>query len=218
MTFIGNAFLVQGDTDTVPTLLEMLADDGIEIEGNPDLYRRVYTHFGIDEARELRERANSRSITDVRRIFILVAPGLTNEAQNALLKTLEEPPAGAQFFIVIPSPETLLGTLRSRTQSLDLGMRQSLSIVDARTFLKSTPRARIEMLKPLLEKDEDDKRDIGGVITFLSSLERILTARAGEESAREGIEAIYRARKYAGDKGSLTKALLEHVALLAPVI
>jgi hypothetical protein len=69
------------------------------------------------------------------------------------------------------------------------------------------------MLKPLLEKNDDDRRDIGAIITFLSSLERML---ADMPHAREGIDAVYRTRKYAGDKGSLLKPLLEHVALLCP--
>ena len=68
------------------------------------------------------------------------------------------------------------------------------------------------MLKPLLEKDEDDKRDIGKIVAFLSALERALKRKP------EGLHAIYRARKYIGDKGALVKPLLEQVALLVPKI
>ena len=51
---------------------------------------------------------------------------------------------------------------------------------------------------------------------FLSSLERILAKRVS--TSREGIDAVYSARKYATDKGSMLKSLLEQVALLTPVV
>jgi hypothetical protein len=73
------------------------------------------------------------------------------------------------------------------------------------------------MLKPLLEKDEDDRRNIGAIIAFLSSLEYTLSVHPYEK-VREGLDAIYRARTYIGDKGALVKPLLESVALLVPRI
>ncbi len=138
---------------------------------------------------------------------------MTNEAQNALLKTLEEPSADALFFIVVPSPQSLLPTLRSRAQTLVLRQNAIGGPVDAKAFLKAGAQERLEMLKPLLDKDEDDMRDVSSSIAFLIALERELSREPGE--SRGGLEAVYRARKYIGDKGSLMKALLEQVALLA---
>lgn len=210
----GNTHVVRGDESSLPALYNLLYKDGLRVEGNPDAYVRVYSHFGIDEARELSARAYGKAMGGSVRIFIAVFPVITNEAQNALLKTLEEPPAGSMFFLVTPSPTTLLPTLRSRAQMLDLGLRED-SLVNAKLFLKAKPRDRVDMLKPLLEKNDDDRRDIGAIITFLSSLERML---AGMKGSREGIDAVYRARMYAGDKGSLLKPLLEQVALLSPML
>ena len=70
------------------------------------------------------------------------------------------------------------------------------------------------MLKPLLPKEKEE-RDLGAIIAFLSALERTL-GQMGTEKAKEGLEAIYLARKYITDKGSLLKTLLEQVAFLAP--
>lgn len=222
MKLAGNTFLVQGDASSLPELTAKLAAEGIRVVGNSDVYVREYTHFGIDEARELTARAYGKSMTGSRRVFIALFPIITAEAQNALLKTLEEPPSDALFFLVTAAPMMLLPTLRSRAQMLELVVDEK-SIVDTLKFLKAKPRDRIDMLKPLLEKNEDERRDIGAIITFLSSLEcRLSTmsnSRPGVESARrEGIESVYRARMYAGDKGSLLKPLLEQVALLVPVV
>ncbi len=84
-------------------------------------------------------------------------------------------------------------------------------------FLVAAPRARIEMLKPLLEKDADDHRDVGAMNTFLSALEQALADVPSADRGtahREGIKAVYRARKHIGDTGALIKPLLEQVALL----
>ena len=210
----GNTYLVRGGEADLPELFRLLTTEGIEVVGNPDLYVRVYGHFGIDEARELTARAYGRSLGAGRRVFIAVFPVITNEAQNALLKTLEEPPAGSLFFLVTSAPAALLPTLKSRAQTIDL-LPDSEGTVSAGAFIKAAPRERIEMLKPLLEKNDDDRRDIGNIIMFLSSLERML---APMQNARQGIDAVYRARAYAADKGSLLKPLLEQVALLVPVL
>ncbi|HTR19063.1 MAG TPA: hypothetical protein VMH91_03775 [Candidatus Paceibacterota bacterium] len=212
MDFVGNVQLVAGDSSILETIVELLRKEGIEPRGNPDVYVREYGSFGVDEARELSARASSRAISSARRVFIVFAPSMTNEAQNALLKTLEEPSADALFFIVVPSPQMLLPTLRSRAQLLALGADRNDLLVDPAAFLKAKQEKRLDMLKPLLDKDEDDKRDLGASIAFLSGLEQELSRDV--EKNREGLEAVYRARKFIGDKGSLAKALLEQVALL----
>lgn len=221
MAFVGNVQLVRGDAETAQFVLSILEQEGISVHGNPDLYIRNYGQFGVDDARDIRERASTRALGE-RRIFVITMAGITGEAQNALLKTLEDAPGNSLFFFIVPSPETLLPTVRSRSQELHLDAKAAESAVDPAAFLAATPAQRIALLEPLLEKGEDDKRDLGAVLTFLSSLERILGggARAeseGAESARrEGLESVYRARRYLADRGALVKPLLEQVALLVP--
>lgn len=209
----GNTHLVEGTHDTIPALLSLLENEGIQTAGNPDIYVRAYGSFGANEARELRDRAGARAIAGERRIFIIATPTMTREAQNALLKTLEEPPADAMFFIIVSSPETLLSTLRSRMQYLTVPDKKNGGIIDTKRFIAASPEKRLEMLKPLLEKGDDDKRDLGAQLSFLAALERDIGSRS-----KEGLRAVYRARKYIGDKGALVKPLLEQVALLIPKV
>lgn len=212
-SLVGNVHLVAGTTQAIPRILSLLKAEGIVVESNPDIYIREYKAFGVDDAIELRDRSNRRPVAGLQRIFIISTPGMTNEAQNALLKTLEEPPADAAFFLIVPAPEMLLRTLRSRAQTLLLEQaNEREGGIDAPAFLAATPQKRLDMLKPLLEKDEDDKRDTGKILGFLSSLERLLARKP------EGLHALYRARKYIGDKGALIKPLLEQVALLVPKV
>ena len=217
MQYVG-AYVVRGGEATLDALLDRLANDNILERGSPDLFARVYRAFGVDDAEELRRRARTKPVAARQRIFALVVPSITTEAQNSLLKTLEEPSAGAAFFLITPAPETLLPTIRSRSQFLEIATKHETELlVDADDFLAASPEKRITMLKPLYDH-EDEGRDVGSVIAFLSALERRFSEVKLTPEKEDGIHAIYRARKYATDKGSLLKSLLEQVALIAPQV
>lgn len=216
MRLIGNVHIVQGDETTLPEIMEALEASGIDTKANPDIDVRVYAQFRVDDARSLVDRAQTKAVSASRRVFITISPNLLYEAQNTLLKTLEEPVGDALFFFLVPAPDALLPTVRSRAQIHASTSDRASDEVDAHEFLASSPQKRIDMLKGVLAKDDDDVRDISGALTLLSSLERILATSAAEN--REGIEAVYRARAYISDKGSLLKALLEQVALLTPIM
>lgn len=211
MSIAGHAHLVMGGSNAIEGVRTYLAREGIAVEANPDLYQKTFSYFGVDDAREIADRASTKALHG-RRIFIVAAASMTSEAQNALLKTIEEPVEGTLFFLITPAPHMLLPTLRSRMQLLSVEAETDHHAIDAELFLAASPAKRIDMLSPLLEKGEDERRDIAGILMFLSSLECLLEKEP--QSGRTGIEAVYRARKYAGDKGSLLKPLLEQVALL----
>jgi DNA polymerase III subunit gamma/tau len=75
------------------------------------------TNRGIDEIRELREGARYRPARDRFKVYILdEAHQITDAAFNALLKTLEEPPAHVVFMMATTAPEDIPQTIRSRCQ------------------------------------------------------------------------------------------------------
>lgn len=211
------AYLVRGGASTLDTLIDRLGKEKVIERGSPDLFARTYRKFGVDEAEDIRARARTKPVAGESRVFAFFAPSMTTESQNALLKTLEEPSANALFFIITPSPEMLLATVRSRVQTLEIDTGKSgETLVDVDAFLDAEPQKRLDLLKPLYEHDEDEGRDMASVFAFLQSLERRFSAEKASLARNEGLEAIYRARKFAGDKGSLIKALLEQMALLTP--
>jgi DNA polymerase-3 subunit delta' len=76
----------------------------------------------IDQVRDAIERTAYRPFEGKRRVVIVDdADALVPEAQNALLKTLEEPPAASTFVLVTSRPDVLLPTVRSRCQRLRFG-------------------------------------------------------------------------------------------------
>ena len=74
------------------------------------------SHNGVDDARELRERAGFAPVRDRYKIFILdEAHMVTQQGFNALLKIVEEPPEHVMFIFATTEPEKVIGTIRSRT-------------------------------------------------------------------------------------------------------
>jgi DNA polymerase III subunit delta' len=101
---------------------------------HPDVILLEGAGLGIDEIRAAIESSGYRPFEGRRRVFILdEADRLSAEIQNALLKTLEEPPPSSSFILVTSRPEVLLPTVRSRCPMLRFGR---LSIADVERLLR----------------------------------------------------------------------------------
>ena len=107
----------EGPTDTpcgvCPSCVELARGgagslDVIEID--------AASHGGVDDARDLRERATYAPIRDRYKIFIIdEAHMVTSAGFNALLKIVEEPPEHIKFIFATTEPDKVIGTIRSRT-------------------------------------------------------------------------------------------------------
>lgn len=97
--------------------------DVLEIDGA--------SNRGIEEVRELRETVKYAPATSRFKIYIIdEVHMLTKEAFNALLKTLEEPPAHVKFMFATTEPEKVLATILSRCQRFDLRRIPAALIVE----------------------------------------------------------------------------------------
>jgi DNA polymerase-3 subunit gamma/tau len=107
----------EGPTDTpcgnCPSCIELSRDGG----GSLDVVEiDAASHNGVDDARDLRERAVFAPARDRFKIFILdEAHMVTPQGFNALLKIVEEPPEHVKFIFATTEPEKVIGTIRSRT-------------------------------------------------------------------------------------------------------
>lgn len=74
------------------------------------------SHGGVDDARDLRERATFAPARDRFKIFIIDEAHMVSSAGfNALLKIVEEPPPHIKFVFATTEPDKVIGTIRSRT-------------------------------------------------------------------------------------------------------
>ncbi|WP_374947799.1 DNA polymerase III subunit gamma and tau [Agreia sp.] len=107
----------QGPTDTpcgvCPSCVELGRDGG----GSLDVVEiDAASHNGVDDARDIRERAVFAPARDRFKIFILdEAHMVTPQGFNALLKIVEEPPEHVKFIFATTEPDKVIGTIRSRT-------------------------------------------------------------------------------------------------------
>jgi DNA polymerase-3 subunit delta' len=89
---------------------------------HPDVIHLASAEIGIDDIRDAIQSAGYRPFEGKRRLFILDgADKLSSEIQNALLKTLEEPPPSSGFVLVTSRPDSLLPTVLSRCPLLRFG-------------------------------------------------------------------------------------------------
>lgn len=91
-------------------------------KNNPDFcFLTSETSIGIEEIRNLEHFLQLKPYKEKRKtVFIAEAQKLTEEAQNSLLKTLEEPPANSLIILSVPDLGLLLSTIISRCEIIEL--------------------------------------------------------------------------------------------------
>jgi DNA polymerase-3 subunit delta' len=141
----------------------------------------------IEQVRDLIDRAAYRPFEGRRRVVIIdEADALMAAAQNALLKTLEEPPPSSMFVLVTSRPDALLGTLRSRCIQLRFSEGAVYTVsaeareVAERVLMHAAtapdPRRRIEAAQVLVPKagssGATDRETLSTHLLAMSSLVR----------------------------------------------
>ena len=125
------------------------------------------SHGGVDDARELRERAFYTPVSGRFKIYIIdEAHMVTQQGFNALLKLVEEPPPHLKFIFATTEPEKVIPTIRSRTHHYP--------------FRLVPPSVLRELMQDILRKE--------GVAVQESVLP--LVVRAGAGSARDSLSVL----------------------------
>ncbi|MDQ6686763.1 MAG: DNA polymerase III subunit gamma and tau [Actinomycetota bacterium] len=125
------------------------------------------SHGGVDDARDLRERAFFTPVNSRYKVYIIdEAHMVTTQGFNALLKLVEEPPEHLKFIFATTEPEKVIATIRSRTHHYP--------------FRLIAPRVLSDYLSWLCEKE--------GVAIDASALP--LVVRAGAGSVRDSLSVL----------------------------
>ncbi|NYH85822.1 DNA polymerase-3 subunit gamma/tau [Actinopolymorpha cephalotaxi] len=136
------------------------------------------SHGGVDDARDLRERAFFSPVSSRYKIYIVdEAHMVTTQGFNALLKLVEEPPEHLKFVFATTEPEKVIGTIRSRTHHYP--------------FRLVPPKVLQEYLSDLCERE--------GVQVEPTVLP--LVVRAGAGSVRDTLSVLDQLIGGAGDDG-----------------
>src|SRR5947209_1077280 len=136
------------------------------------------SHGGVDDARDLRERAFYAPVASRYKVYIIdEAHMVSREGFNALLKLVEEPPEFLRFVFATTEPEKVLPTIRSRTHHYP--------------FRLMPRRELTELLQDVVDKE--------GIAVDRTVLPLVVRAAAG--SARDGLSILDQVLASAGEDG-----------------
>ena len=179
----------------------------------PSAYQKadVDTHhiscdrFGINDARTLKEMSETKPVSSDARRFVITTEEILREAQHALLKLFEDPPATARFLVILPHERHIISTLRSRFHVV---LQDSEDIADD-VF---TAFQRLSYDKRLAEVGMRlQKKDTLWTESLLRGVEK--HADRGATTHPELLKDVLRVRLYMHARGASQKMLLEHLAL-----
>ena len=167
--------------------------------------------IGINDTRSIIEQANVRPTSGTHQLVIINARSIRVEAQHALLKILEEPPASSLFLVCVPSDCYLLPTLLSRFY---VHNSHGEKIFDTNTafedFSKLSYKERIEQIKKRL-----DKKDLAWVEEIKKGL-LVKLSSAKKDLKRETLTNLVMVAENLNTRGASNKFLLEELALSLP--
>lgn len=191
-----------------------IADEmNVPFHGNPDVLVSQYATIGIDDLAEVMSM-HQRVPIGPKKIIVLLANGITMQAQNSILKMIEEPTANTHFFFALPTASLLLPTVLSRVHVVELNVDED-SDPKVKKFISSSPPDRLEMIKGMLadlDKERTTKEDI---FQFISV---VLKEAHDKDKTRDTLEVLARISDYLRDTSSSLKLLFEYLALRLPVI
>ncbi|MEO6532001.1 MAG: DNA polymerase III subunit gamma and tau [Pseudolysinimonas sp.] len=178
----------EGPTDTpcgVCASCIELARDG---SGSLDVVEiDAASHNGVDDARDLRERAAFAPARDRYKIFILdEAHMVTPQGFNALLKLVEEPPDHVKFIFATTEPEKVIGTIRSRTHHYPFRLVPPAQMLDYVQQLSEAEKVTVQPgVLPLVVRAGG-----GSVRDTLSLLDQLIAGSEGNTVEYERAVAL----------------------------
>ncbi len=167
-----------------------------------DTVHFIRDRFSIDDSRQLIAQSSGRG-WDGKRNFIIFTQNINTEAQNSLLKLLEEPPAGAVYYLVIPNISFLLPTLKSRLVLVSNKSDREIGEL-ASSFIKMSIAERLDLIADLAKKSPESLSEI------------IIDVSKSDIKNEELKKSLLTAVKYINNKGASKKMLAEEVALSLP--
>ncbi|MAF59622.1 MAG: hypothetical protein QF858_00905 [Candidatus Pacebacteria bacterium] len=208
-----HAYLLPYDQKVNEDLIKFIENTlKLKYRGNPDVIVLMEESFTVELARRLKEMESLSPSKGDKKVFVVSFNFITREAQNALLKVLEEPNEGTYFFLMTAFPDKLLPTLRSRLRIVDETSEANEKIKE---FISSSVPERLKLIKGIVE-DKDRAR----AIFFLNSLEGELykSYKKGVIKDTSIFQSIRDARSYMGDRAPSVKMLMENISLSIPVL
>lgn len=147
----------------------------INANSNPDYYELIPENqkIKIDNIRQIQEKIAEKPIISNKKIYVIDdADLMTEESQNCLLKTLEEPPEYAIIILIVSNESKILPTIKSRCIKINFN---KLNKSELKQYLPTASNDIIELLDGSLEKVdtiEEKKKDYDELTRIVENLEK----------------------------------------------
>ncbi len=165
-----HAYFFAGDSERGIATATAYAEKELGIQGtnNPDILIQRFGLFSVEDARKISDIAYRSPTNGNQKILIVAAPRIFEQAQNALLKIFEEPPAGVTLVLVIPSEGILLPTLRSRLLPLPHTVQpnatehRATGEIDPLTkeFIRANTKEKEKLIAKLVDQSKSDTEEV----------------------------------------------------------
>jgi len=195
--------LISSPEEADAYLRSQCEDWGVVLTNNPDFVTFKQETFGIDEARELGLMAVRKAVTS-KKIFLITPTRLTLQAQNALLKTFEDPFPNTHFFLAVREESLVVPTLRSRMQSIQVSGKSSTESKEAKEFLSLPIKNRLLFAKKFADQEKN-------IAIFLDNLLSLLRK---DKSAEASVRNVYNVRRLIRDHSLAPRMIIEHLSLV----
>jgi len=223
-----HAFVIEGDTpQTRPVLFDFLKKEFGMDAGHNDLILLDRGDFGIENVQEIVDVNSRKPTIGMYKVIVVGLHSISHQAQNAILKTLEEPRPGTFIFILTNTSAIFLPTILSRVQVVrsSVGANTNNAVantdLDAKKFIKSSPVERLAQIKEILDLKSDEEIGDAEIFAFVQEVEKLaleLAQSSKDFGARTLVAQIFtKVEDYMRDTSSSKKLLLEYVTLRLPV-
>lgn len=216
-----HAYCILGNQNEIVGELEKIfkKELNFSINNNPDFWYGEFDVMDIEDGRKIKDLHQNKPVLNDKKIFVVCANFITEKAQNAMLKLFEEPRGDTHFFLIIPSLNNIISTLRSRFFIIDSNCSCD-SDVDIKKFLNKNIGGRLEDIKELCESVSDEEKSKIEIINFINRLETELKNKINiSKITKEELklfEEIEKVRQYASEQSPSLKMLLEYLAIIIP--
>jgi len=213
--FRAHAYLIRtndGDFDTL--LKNHIEEHVLGGQGSADMFAVRYESLSVDEARTLANYASLKPLGEKKYIIISVKQ-MTSEAQNALLKIVEDGAGHSVFFFVLAPGVPVLPTLLSRCVVLKSGTDEKSEQENiGKEFLSLSYKERL-LVAEKFGKDSDRhgaRSLVRSLLSLAGNCGRRTSAISGGGTARV-LRDLLDADRYLQLSGSSPKAVIGHLAL-----
>lgn len=217
-----HSYVIEGEPEITATRLLKFLEIRNEVEKqSPDVLFQIYESFTMNDSGQIKDWHSQLGVGGKKKVCIIATKFINHEAEQTLLKIIEEPAINTHFFIIVPDASVLSDTIISRVHVIKTTQSNKDIEKEVVSFLKLEPKDKINAVALIIKnnKDEENSGQLRYYATFfINELENVFYQKFKKDREDENVKFILgelqKSREYLSIPGSSVKMILEHIALI----